>query len=43
MKSLFEDYTLQELLDEVDAIEAFEYPNRKMQIGEITNKQMLLI
>jgi transposase len=37
--NLFKDYTLQELLDELDVIERFEYPGRQPRIGEITQKQ----
>ncbi|MBN1191211.1 MAG: IS1634 family transposase [Dehalococcoidales bacterium] len=37
--NLFKDYTLQELLDELDVIERFEQPGHKPRIGEITQKQ----
>ncbi len=37
--NLFKDYTLQELLDELDVIECFEQPGHKPRIGEITRKQ----
>ena len=37
--NLFKDYTLQELLDELDVIESFEQPGHKPRIGEITQKQ----
>ena len=40
--NLFKDYTMQELLDELDVIERFEQPGRKHRIGEITQKQMYL-
>jgi hypothetical protein len=40
--NLFKDYTLQELLDELDVIEQFEQPGRRHRIGEITQKQMFL-
>jgi len=40
--NLFKDYTLQELLDELDVIERFEQPGRRHRIGEITQKQMYL-
>jgi hypothetical protein len=40
--NLFKDYTLQELLDELDVIERFEQPGRKPRVGEITQKQMNL-
>jgi len=36
---LYKDYTLHELLDELDVIECFGHPNRRLQIGEITKKQ----
>jgi len=37
--SLFKNYTMQELLDNLDIIERFEQPGRKHRIGEITKKQ----
>ena len=37
--NLFKDYTLQELLDELDVIESLEQPEHKPRIGEITQKQ----
>jgi len=37
---LFKDYTLQEVLDELDIIECFEVPGHKLQVGEITKRQM---
>lgn len=40
--NLFKDYTLQELLDELDVIERFEQSGRKPRIGEITQQQMKL-
>jgi transposase len=39
---LFKNYTMQELLDELDVIERFEQPGRRYRIGEITKKQMNL-
>ncbi|WP_291492397.1 IS1634 family transposase [Desulfurella sp.] len=39
---LFKNYTMQELLDEFDIIECFEQPNKKLYIGEITQKQIQL-
>jgi transposase len=39
---LFKNYTMQELLDELDVIERFEQPGRRCRIGEITKKQMNL-
>jgi len=37
---LFKDYTLQEILDELDVIECFEAPGQKRQLGEITKRQL---
>jgi hypothetical protein len=37
--NLFKDYTLQDLLDELDVIERFEQPGHKPRVGEITQKQ----
>ena len=39
-KSLYRDYTLQELLDELDIIESFEHPGKQRHLGEITKKQL---
>ncbi len=39
---LFKDYTMQEMLDELDIIECFELPGKKMQLGEMTKKQIQL-
>lgn len=36
---LFQIYTMQELLDELDVIEAFENPGNALRIGEVTKKQ----
>jgi len=30
---------MQELLDEIDVIECFEYPGHELRIGEVTKKQ----
>lgn len=38
--NLFKDYTLQEVLDEMDIIECFEIPGQQRQVGEITNHQI---
>lgn len=40
--SLYKNYTMQELLDELDVIECFEQPGRKHHIGEMTKKQLEL-
>jgi len=37
--NLFKDYTLQEILDELDVIECFEVPGQRLQVGEITLRQ----
>jgi transposase len=39
---LFKQYTMQELLDELDVIERYEQPGCKHRIGEMTKKQMNL-
>ena len=39
-RALFKDYTLQEVLDELDVIECFELPGKELQIGEMTKKQI---
>ena len=39
---LFKNYTMQELLDELDVIELSEQPGRRHRIGEITKKQINL-
>jgi len=38
--NLFKDYTLQEVLDDLDMIECFEVPGQKLQLGETTKHQM---
>jgi len=38
--NLFKDYTLQAVLDDLDVIECFEVPGRKLQVGETTKRQM---
>lgn len=40
--NLFKDYTLQEVLDELDMIECFEVPGQKLQLGETTKCQIAL-
>ncbi|MDR1579124.1 MAG: IS1634 family transposase [Synergistaceae bacterium] len=40
--NLLGDYTIQEMLDELDVIEKFEMPGRKPLIGEVTKKQAQL-
>ena len=39
---LYRNYTLQELLDELDIIERFEHPGKKHHLGEATKKQLEL-
>jgi transposase len=39
-KNLFKQYTMQELLDEFDIIECFEQPERKLRVGEVTQRQI---
>jgi transposase len=38
-KNLFKTYTIQTLLDKLDVIECYRYPNKKLQVGEILQKQ----
>jgi len=40
--NLFKDYTMQEVLDDLDMIECFEVPGQKLQVGEATKHQMEL-
>lgn len=37
--NLYKEYTMQELLDELDIIELFKQPGKKARVGEITKKQ----
>jgi len=37
--NLFKNYTMQEVLDELDMIECFEQQGRTLRIGEVTKKQ----
>ncbi len=39
IKDLYKKYTLISLLDKIDVIEYFEYPNTKSRVGEILEKQ----
>lgn len=41
-KNLFKKYTMQEVLDELDVIECFETPGRRLQVGETTKRQQEL-
>ena len=38
-ENLYKKYTLGTLLDKVDIIECFEYPNTKLRVGEVLEKQ----
>lgn len=38
-KEMYQSYTMQELLDELDVIEVFENPGSALRIGEVTKKQ----
>lgn len=38
-KGLYQSYTMQELLDELDVIEVFENPGNALRVGEVTKKQ----
>lgn len=40
--NLFKDFTLQEILDELDVIECFEVPGQRLMAGEMTQRQMEL-
>ena len=37
---LYKNYTMQQLLDQLDVIECFEDAGRSLRIGEILNKQI---
>jgi len=41
-KQLFQRYTMQELLDELDVIECYERPGYDLQYGETTKRQLEL-
>ena len=41
-KNLFKKYTMQELLDEFDIIECFEYQGHELRLGEVTKRQIEL-
>jgi len=36
---LYKDYTMHEVLDELDVIECFDEPGKRLRIGEVTRKQ----
>lgn len=39
---LFKNHTMQDVLDSFDVIECFEVPGQRLQVGEITKRQMEL-
>lgn len=39
-KNLFQRYTMQGLLDELDVIECYQRPGHDLQFGEITKRQL---
>ena len=41
-KEMFSNYTMQEVLDELDIIECFKRPKHKLYIGEVTKRQINL-
>ena len=41
-KHMFKNHTMQEVLDEFDEIECFEVPGQRLQVGEITKRQIEL-
>ena len=41
-KRMFKNHTMQEVLDEFDVIECFEVPSQRLQVGEITKRQIEL-
>ena len=38
-EKMYKDYTLQGALDKLDVIECFKYPERKLRVGEVLEKQ----
>ena len=41
-KNLFKNYTMQEVMDELDMIECFEQQGRSLRVGKVTKKQKTL-
>jgi transposase len=41
-QGLFKSYTLQGVLDQLDVIECFKHPGKKLRVGEILSKQLEL-
>jgi hypothetical protein len=42
IQGLFKNYTLQDVLDELDIIEQFTQPGKISMVGEVTKKQIEL-
>lgn len=40
--NLFTKYTMQELFDELDVIECFEYPGYDLRVSEMTSRQLAI-
>jgi transposase len=40
--NVYKDYTMQQMLDKLDIIEAFEYGGKSLRVGEILDKQKLI-
>ncbi len=38
-EKLFKDFTMHEVLDELDVIECFERPGKRLEVGEMTIRQ----
>jgi len=38
-QSLYKEYTMHQVLDKLDIIECFEYPGKRMRVGEVLEKQ----
>jgi transposase len=38
-QALYREYTLHQVLDKLDIIECFEYPGKRMRVGEVLEKQ----
>jgi hypothetical protein len=40
--SLFKNYTMQEMINELDVVELYKQPGKKAYIGEMTDDQRML-
>ena len=40
--SLYKNFTLQGLMDEIDIIERYERPGKKPHVGEMTKRQLMI-